>query len=280
VGDLAEDTAIDGSDGHYRGRFSRDWEIWGPNGGYVASVALRAAGVHSRFDRPATIVGHYLGVASFDTVDIEVTTLRSAKRAESLRVSLTQGEQPIFEGLVWSVGDVAGLEHDFTEMPEVSAPEGLPSVREKLAEHNVPTMFQFWENFDERVEDWIDSQEEWQNRPPGDPVWGHWFRYVPQSTFDDPWVDACRSLILLDTGIWPAACQLHVRSPYMAPSIDISAGFHRFRADEPWLYAQSTASSAAGGILGGDGRVWAKDGTLLAVGSSQLLCRPAPAQRP
>ena len=38
-------------------------EIWGPMGGYVASVALRAAGAHSRFDRPASIVGHFLGVA-------------------------------------------------------------------------------------------------------------------------------------------------------------------------------------------------------------------------
>ena len=33
---------------------SRDWEIWGPNGGYVASIALRAAGAHSRFDRPGS----------------------------------------------------------------------------------------------------------------------------------------------------------------------------------------------------------------------------------
>ena len=41
----------------------------------------------------------------------------------------------------------------------------------------------------------------------------------------------------------------------MAPSIDISAGFHRFRPDEEWLYAQSTAMSADNGIIGGEGRV-------------------------
>ena len=29
-----------------------------------------------------------------------------------MRVSMTQGGQPIFEALVWAVGDVAGLEHD------------------------------------------------------------------------------------------------------------------------------------------------------------------------
>ena len=91
MGDLERDTAVEGGDGHYGCRLSEDWEIWGPNGGYVASVALRAAGAHSRFDRPASIVGHFLGVAEFDPVDIEVTTLRAAKRAESIRVSMTQG---------------------------------------------------------------------------------------------------------------------------------------------------------------------------------------------
>ena len=133
MGDLALDTAVEGGDGRYTATMSRDWEIWGPNGGYVASCALRAAGVHSRFDRPASIVGHYLGVADFDTVDIEVTTLRAAKRAESLRVSMTQGGQPIFEALVWAVGDVTGLEHDMTSLPDTRDPETVPSVAERLA---------------------------------------------------------------------------------------------------------------------------------------------------
>src|SRR6266576_6819006 len=98
MGDLAIDTAVDGGDGRYTARLSRDWEIWGPNGGYVASIALRGAGAHARFDRPASLVGHFLGVASFDApLEVRVTTLRAAKRAESIRVSLTQGDQPIFD---------------------------------------------------------------------------------------------------------------------------------------------------------------------------------------
>jgi acyl-CoA thioesterase II len=281
VGDLERDTAVEAlGDGRYRGSFSRDWEIWGPNGGYVASVALRAAGEHSRFDRPATIVGHYLGVGAFDDVDVEVTTLRVAKRAESLRVSLTQRGQPIFEGLVWAVGDVHGLDHDVSAMPDAPDPETLPAIADKLAEQGVEPLYTFWMNLDERVPDWIDSHEEWRARPPSAPEAGHWYRYVPQSTFPDLWVDACRSLILLDTLVWPAACNLHVRSEYMAPSIDISAAFHRFRPAEPWLYAQACSQSAGGGLVGGESRVWSRDGTLLAIGASQLLCRPAPADRP
>ena len=103
MGDLAIDTAGHGSDGRYTARLSRDWEIWGPNGGYIASIALRAAGAHSRFDRP----GHARRPLPRRRrlrrrVDIEVTTLREAKRAESIRVSMTQHGQPIFDAMVWA----------------------------------------------------------------------------------------------------------------------------------------------------------------------------------
>src|SRR5437764_890433 len=87
VGDLAVDTAIEGSDGLYRAQLSRDWEIWGPNGGYLAVIALRAAGAHTTLRRPATFSCHYLGVADFDAVDLEVRTLRGSSRAASIAVS-------------------------------------------------------------------------------------------------------------------------------------------------------------------------------------------------
>jgi acyl-CoA thioesterase-2 len=276
MGDLAVDTDVKGNDGEYQATLSRDWEIWGPNGGYIAAIALRGAGVHTRFDRPASIVGHFLGVGSFDApLDIHVTTLRGAKRAESMRVELTQGDQRIFEALVWSVADVDGLAHDRTTIPTSSNPDALPSNRDRLGEEPAGPYRRFWSNFDERVpdEDWIDD---WENRPPSDPLTGGWFRFVPTSTFVDPWVDACRSVILLDTMGWPAVCRLHTQPDCMAPSIDLSCAFHRLRPHEPWLYAQARADSAAGGLIGCDAKVWAADGALVAVGASQLLCRPWP----
>jgi acyl-CoA thioesterase len=277
MGDLAADTHVEGGDGEYLAKLSRDWEIWGPNGGYIASIALRSAGAHSRFDRPASLVGHFLGVGSFDApLEIRVTTLRTAKRAESMRVELTQADQRIFEALVWSVADdMDGLAHDTTRMPSKPDPEDIVAVAERLAGEPAGPYHRFWSNFDERVpdEDWIDD---WPNREATDPVAGHWYRFVPTSTFDDPWVDACRSVILLDTLGWPAVCSRHPRSEYMAPSIDLSCAFHRARPDEAWLYAQARADSAANGLIGCDAKVWARGGTLLAVGASQLLCRPAP----
>jgi len=273
MGDLAVDTAVEGRDGRYTARFARDWEIWGPNGGYVAAIALRAAGAHSRFDRPASLVGHFLGVGDFETpLDIETTTLREAKRAQSIRVSMSQAGLPIFDAMVWSVGDVSGLEHDFAPMPDVPDPETIPPTAERVAARGeTGPPFPFWNNFDGRQPNWI---EDWENRQPGDPVAGGWYRFLPRSTFDDLWVDACRVVILLDTLGWPATCAHHVRSEYIAPSIDLSVAFHRWRPDEPWLYVGAAAPSGAGGLIGCETRVWAKDRTLLGVGASQLLCRP------
>ena len=66
------------------------------------------------------------------------------------------------------------------------------------------------------------------------------------------------------------------RAAYIAPSIDLSVAFHRARPDEPWLYAQATAPSASGGLIGAKAAVWSRDGTLLAVGAEPTPLPPRP----
>src|SRR5437016_8598459 len=90
MGDLAEDTAVHGADGRFVADLSPEWEIWGPSGGYVASVAVRAAAAHAGFERPASFSCHFLSVARFEQVQIDVRTLRTSRRAESVAVSMSQ----------------------------------------------------------------------------------------------------------------------------------------------------------------------------------------------
>jgi acyl-CoA thioesterase len=238
---------------------------------------LRAAGQHSRFGRPVRIVGNFLGVASFDDVILEVTTLRLTKRAESMRVTMKQGKDPIFEALVWTCAPMEGLEHELAISPATFEPESVPPTSQRLADAGIELLYPFWANFDERSESWL-SPDEWLDRTPEYPSFERWYRFLPTSTFDDLWVDACRSLILIDTLGWPAVTTLHIDSGYIAPSIDITCTFHRARINEPWLYAQATSVSANAGVVGCEGRVWSRDGALLAMGTSQLLCRPIPTQ--
>jgi acyl-CoA thioesterase len=276
VGDFGVDTVVEGGDGRYTARLCQDWEIWGPNGGYVASIALRAAGAHSRFDQPATFSCHYLSAAAFDEVQLEVTTLRASRRAESARVSMLQGERRILEALVWTIDDLVGLEHDDATMPELPLATSLPSFDELvLTRGDWRPPFPFWDNLDYRPLDWIDD---WETRAPTEARAEGWFRFRPTSTFeDDPYLDAARSLLLADTMPWPAATRAYSGlMPFIAPSIDISVQFHRAAPAQEWLYVRADAPVAENGLVGGTARVWSADGQLLATAVEQMLCIPAP----
>jgi len=276
MGDFVADTAVEGSDGAFRARVSRDWEIWGPNGGYVAAIALRAAGAATTLARPASFAGHFLGVADFDVVDIQVTTLRAASRAASLRVSITQQGRPIFEAIVWAVAEVDGLMHDVAEMPAVPPAAALPAMEDLVSEADRQQRHRFWDNFEVRPIAWVP----WDQRTPGAPAWREWYRFRPRATCDDAFADAARSLLLIDTMGWPAACRAHPRdSGFVAPSLDVYAQFHRAAPRSEWLLVDAVAPVAAHGLIGGQIRVWSSDGGLLASGGGQLLCRPAPPRR-
>ena len=273
MGDFAIDTAVEGSGQRYRARLSREWEVWGPNGGYVAAIALRAAGAASAFRRPASFSGHFLSVADFDVVDIEVTTLRAVKRAASLRVSMTQAERPILEAVVWTVATLEGLEHDTATMPDVPPPDALRPLEDLAAPEDRTPTYPFWNNLETRP---LDGKV-WSERPPGAPVWRQWYRFRPCATFDDPFVDAARSLVLIDTMLWPAACRAYpLDIPYIAPSLDVTARFHRAAPRCEWLLCDAAAPVAADGLIGGRADVWSATGQLLASGGGQLLCRPRP----
>jgi acyl-CoA thioesterase-2 len=269
MADLAIDTRVEGNGGRYRASISRDWEVWGPNGGYVSVIALRAAGVETALRRPASFACQYLNVADFGEVDLAVRTLRASRRAAALGVSMTQAGRPILEALVWVVDDDgAGLEHDVTNMPDVPRPEALQSY-EDLRPEGYP-WFPFWQNLETRPIGWQ------RERTPGPPVWRAWLRYRPTPTFEDPFLDAGRALLHLDTTMWPAAHGPHVDPAYIAPNMDLAVQFHRAAPDDEWLLCDATAPLAEGGLVGCHARVWSESGRLLATGTSQLFCRPNP----
>lgn len=274
MGDLAVDTAVEGADGRYRATLSREWEIWGPMGGYVASFALRAAGAESSFTRPASFFCHYLGVAAFDEIDLEVDVLRAGRTAESMRVQVTQGDRRIMEATVWTIGEVDGLEHVITAPPVVEGPDGLPDMAQLFADDpDAGPPFPFWNNFEGRP---IDFEADWPPPGPLEPVWREWLRFLPASTFADPWLDACRAVVLIDVVSWPAAHRPHAwrEPPFIAPSLDLYVAFHQPRPDDPWLLADGHGAIAADGLMGWTGRLWSSDRTLVASGAGQLLCRP------
>ena len=275
MGDLAEDTAVEEvAPGRFGAHLSRDWEIWGPNGGYLAVIALRAAGAYTPLRRPASFTCHFLGVADFDDVELEVRPLRESRRAASLAVSMRQHDRPVLEAVAWIVGDLDGLEHDDAPAPTVDPPDRVPTILERLGEEAERGPYhKFWSNFDERPLSWIGN---WEEREPGEPRFLSWFRYVPRDAFDDPFVDAGRALLLVDTLGWPAAVRAYRAGDigFYAPSIDVAARFHALAPADPWLLVEAQAPVARDGLIGASARVWSSTGQLLASGGQQMLCRP------
>jgi acyl-CoA thioesterase len=278
VGDLAADTDVCGSDGHYTARLSDEWEIWGPCGGYVAAVLLRAAGAHTTLRRPATLACHFLGVAAFDDVEVEVTTLRATRRTESMRVSMRQGDHPVAEAIVWCVArDLDGPAVSSATMPAVAPPHEHPRIEELVEPHRRPP-YPFWDNFEYRPLSFL-TEDEWSARQGGDASFQAWYRYVPTAVFDDPFVEAARVAMLVDIAGWPAivrAMDAADDGRWIAPNLDLSVAFHQAPEGSEHLFLDGFGSIAAGGLAGGGGTVWSHDGRLLGSGSQQLIFRPVP----
>lgn len=212
---LDEATAVASrGDGRFTANLSPEWEIWGPQGDYLASVALRAAGASMQRARPASITAHFVGAGTSAPVAIEVTINRVTRVGTSVSIRITQStdvgshtdERLLLTAMVWGVDDdLPGLEHQTTSRPsEVMSPQGLPDMASLPARGAMgvttsstpsadpsPPPHPFWQHVEQRPISWI---SDWDDRVAGEATSQCWYRFVEGETFDDPWLDACRSL--------------------------------------------------------------------------------------
>jgi len=271
MGDFADQTAVapvDGAPGHFTAQVSEDWAIWGPNGGYLTAIALRAAGAVAAIPRPASLTTHFLRTPQFAPVDLAVEVVHAGRRSESLRIAMSQDGKPVLVSMLRTAAEGPGLAHR-SDAPDVPGPETLKCY-EELASPDWPR-FRFWSNLEVR----FTEPERLAERKPYPPYLRDWHRFRPRAAFPDRWIDAGRLALLIDTMGWPAAGQPHVNSGFIAPSIECSVAFHDFDPDGEWLLSDQVSPVAAGGLVAAHGRVWSRDGRLLASGGVQMLCAPA-----
>ena len=132
--------------------------------------------------------------------------------------------------------------------------------------------FRFWNNFDQRP---IDYYDQWPPTEPAAPEWRTWIRCRPQATFADPWIDAARTLIVLDVVSWPAGSRPHAHTepPFIAPSLDLYAAFQRPAPSDDWLLLDGHSPVAGDGLMSWTGRIWTRDRHLVASGGGQAVFR-------
>lgn len=276
MGDLAADAQLTpAGEGTFTATMSRDWEIWGPNGGYMAAFALAAARAVSGRARPANATVHFLGAASFDApIEVTATVQRATRQATSVHVRVDQQGKAVLAAMVWAVdAGIEGLDHDDAPMPDVASWRDLPTMAERIAADPgaMPSRYDFWDNFEQRPVGWMGSAA-WEERDLEPAIYENWLRFASPAAQDE-WEQAARLLLLVDLGAWPSIGRRHRADGWMAPSIDVSCEFHHLDPTDDWCLLQGTSPAARDGLIGSHQRVWNERGDLVASGISHLLCR-------
>ncbi len=136
-------TQLDEEGGAFFRRLGDEWEIWGPSGGYLAALTLRAAGLRARIPRPVSYYCHFLSPPAFDRVEIEVEELKRGRRSESLAVRMTQGGRDIMFALV-RTARTAPATRTRRSRPRGRATGGLDDHRAEGGGRQ--RLFPFWNN--------------------------------------------------------------------------------------------------------------------------------------
>ncbi|MCZ7526214.1 MAG: acyl-CoA thioesterase II [Acidimicrobiia bacterium] len=247
-------------------------------GGQVAAQALVAAGRTVEPDRFVHSLHAYFLRPGDPTVPIvyDVDRIRDGRSFTTRRVVAVQHGRAIFNLAASFHLDEDGFEHQGA-MPEVPAPERLPTMAERVVE--------LADQLDPDTRDWLGRERpidirsvhapRWLDRRPRPAVQDVWIR-ANGDLPDDPLVHACVVAYASDMTLLDTVVQPHDVPPggLMVASLDHAMWFHRrFRADEWLLYHQrSPAAAGARGLA--EGSIFTIDGSLVVTVVQEGLVRP------
>ena len=247
-------------------------------GGQVLGQALTAASYTVQDRRVHSLHAYFLVAGDVNApIVYEVELARDGKSFSNRRVVAIQHGQPIFNMTASFQVPEEGLEHA-TPMPQVPGPEGLPDVRELPPEvlAKVP----------EKMRRFLTHERPFEFRPVepihvvmpprAAPVRHIWLKTVAKLP-DNP--DLHRNVLayvsdyqLVSTATLPHGIHFAEGNVQLA-SLDHAMWFHRpFRADEWLLYAMESPNASGGRGLA-LGRIFARDGTLVASTAQEGVVR-------
>ena len=206
-----------------------------------------------------------------------VDRIRDGRSFTTRRVSAIQHGQAIFAMAASFHRDEPGMTHQ-TEMPNVPAPEDLPSEAE-IKERVLPLMPEPVRRYYERerpIELRPVEFERYLGKPFADGRFHIWIRATRRLP-DEPAIHQCVLAYASDMTLLDSALIRHGRTVFektiMAASLDHALWLHRpFRADDWLLYAQDSPSLA--GARGfSRGLIFSRNGTLVASVAQEGLVR-------
>jgi hypothetical protein len=236
----------------------------GPFGGYVAALALRAAGARGGGKPlPVSLSGHFVNAGRSGDVACDVEVLRSSSRLESAAVRLRQGEQLLFAGHVWS----ASAPSSATLSPAVEA--GVPAPLAAAAADGPPDSGVGQGVLGDALEaSWL-TVEGFDGAA--------WVRLRPRSAFGDPWTDAARLLLPIDwLGVGAGVRPYRAGNGGMAvgSTLELSASFAGSEGPpSEWVLCAAAPVVAEGPFSASRVVVVSEAGQVLAAATLQLLVR-------
>lgn len=234
----------------------------GPNGGYLASIVLRALteAVADPERAPRSLTLHYLRPPAAGRAEVAVTVERTGRSLTTLSARLEQdGRLCVLALAAFAVDMPSAAEYaatppaatPFEALPRIEAPEGTPPITHRLDVRPAIGALPFSGADDART--------------------GGWLAFATPRAAD---ALACATYV---DAWWPAPF-VRLTAPIAAPTIDLSI---HFRARLPVSGAGAgpvlglfTSRTSAEGFFEEDAELWSPDGVLLAQARQLALARP------
>ena len=230
------------------------WVIAGPNGGYLAAIAVRA--LQSRFDtteRPLrSLTLQYLRAPEPGPAEVEVVPEREGRSVTFARLRLIQDGRPCALGMAVLARSGDSIELDTAVAPKAPPPESVEPM--PVVEQTPP----FAGHFDFRPV---------LSPAPGEALAGGWLRLREDHELDAPLVTA-----LCDS--WFPAIFSVAHRPMAVPTLDLTVYLRRpLPRPGDWVLGRYTTRLAGEGLLEEDAELFTPDGLLLAQSRQLALAR-------
>jgi acyl-CoA thioesterase II len=247
-------------------------------GGQVAGQALVAAGrTVDPTRRVHSLHGYFVRAGDpAEPIVYQVENIRDGRSFSVRRSVALQRDKPIFFMSASFHRTEEGLDHQMPAPLDVPPPEEVPTMQERLA--RFPDRLGVWAAIPRPMDVRYVGEPGWVRpgqRPPDDHqrVWMRIDGKLP----DDPLLHACALTFCSDLTLLDAVLSTHgeVWGPggFIGASLDHALWFHRpFRADEWFLYdCWSPSASGSRGLA--NGRMFGRDGRLIASAVQEGLLR-------
>lgn len=274
MGSFEEDVVVEPcGGGRYHGQLDHSWDLVAvPQGGIVASLALRAAGLEvgdpGQLLRTCTTV--FAGQVAAGPLDIHVSVLRRGRSATQVQAAVRNKGAEAGASIVAVFGSSRrGPSFVDAVPPEVPPPLACHSYREPPPPGIQPfEPLPFWTRVEGRA---ALGHPPWeQHEPTGSDV-ATWLRFDSPPQLADGAIDPLGVLTLADRMPGCVAERLgHQGPPWFAPSADLTVYlFEPLRTE--WLLAHDRARWADDGWASAESVLWDENGTLVAYATQMML---------